>query len=116
MKADDVTPEFIQEGLQASDNKSDNADEALSTRITELETEVQTLTETVTTLTTERDNLQTENAELRELPGAESVTADKPAAELSAIVTDDLLDFANKNKGNTAAIAAKMVETGFYKK
>lgn len=113
LTAEDVTPEVIQAAIE---NAGDNADDTLSSQITQLETEIQTLNETITTLTTERDNLQTENAELRELPGTESVTTTKPATETSTIVTDDLLDFATKNKGNTAAIAAKMVETGFYKK
>ena len=110
LTAEDVTPEVIQAAIE---NVGDNADDTLSSQITELQTEIQTLTETVTTLTTERDTLQTENAELRELPGAESVTTAKPAIEATAVVTDDLLSFANANAGNTRAIAAKMVESGF---
>lgn len=109
LTAEDVTPEVIQASIE---NVGDNADDTLSSQITELQTEIQTLTETVTTLTTERDTLTTENAELRELPGTESVTTSKPATELSAETTDTVLEFANKNKGNTLAIAAEMKKAG----
>jgi len=109
LTAEDVTPEVIQAAIE---NVGDNADEALSTRITELETEVQTLNDTVTELTTERDELATEAATLRELPGADSVTTVKPAAEASAVETDTVLEFANKNKGNVLAIAAEMKKAG----
>jgi uncharacterized protein YlxW (UPF0749 family) len=112
LTAEDVTPEVIQAAIE---NEGDNADETLSTRITDLETKVQTLNDSVTTLTTERDNLQTEVEELRVLPGADSVTTSKPAAEAATIITDDLLSFATEHKGDTAAIAAKMIETGFIK-
>ena len=109
LTAEDVTPEVIQAAIE---NVGDNADETLSSQITDLQTEIQTLTETVSTLTTERDTLQTENAELRELPGTESVTTAKPATEASAAETDTVLEFANKNKGNVLAIAAEMTKAG----
>lgn len=109
LTAEDVTPEVIQAAIE---NEGEQV-LANDTRITELEAEVQALNETVTTLTSERDNLNTENAELRELPGAESVTTLKPTVEVTAVVSDDLLDFSNKNAGNTRAIAAKMLESGF---
>ena len=111
LTAEDVTPEVIQAAIE---NEGEHAP-ANDARITELEAEVQTLNTSVTELTTERDNLVTENASLRELPGADSVTAVKPEVEASTVVTDDLLDFANSHKGDTAAIAAKMIETGFIK-
>lgn len=110
LTAEDVTPEVIQAAIE---NVGDNADETLSSGIiTDQQTEIQSLTETVRTLTTERDNLQTEVEELRVLPGAESVTTVKPAAEINAETTDTVLEFAQKNKGNTLAIAAEMKKAG----
>ncbi|GEM_PF-247923 len=110
LTAEDVTPEVIQAAIE---NVGDNADETLSSEIiTNQQTEIQSLTETVRTLTTERDNLQTEVEELRVLPGAESVTTVKPAAEINAETTDTVLEFAQKNKGNTLAIAAEMKKAG----
>jgi len=109
LTADDVTLEVIQAAIE---NEGDNADDLLSTRITDLEAEVQTLNDSVTGLTTERDELAIEAASLRELPGAESVSTAKPAAEASAVETDTVLEFANKNKGNVLAIAAEMKKAG----
>jgi hypothetical protein len=110
LTAAEVTPEVI---LAALENEGVQADDTLSTRIIELEAEVQTLNDSVTELTTERDEFAAEADSLRLLPGAESVTASKPAAEATTVITDDLLNFAAEHKGDTAAIAAKMIETGF---
>jgi len=98
---EDVNPDVIAQALNTAGDDPDS-----DTRVSTLETEVRNLT-------AERDNLKAEVEELRILPGSESVTTKKPLAESSAVVSDELLDFANKNKGNTLSIAAKMVESGF---
>jgi len=113
MKADDVTPEFIEEALTASDNVK--VDETLSAKVKDLESKVETLNGTVTTVTKERDDLKSENAELRQLPGAESVSTEKPKAEASAVQGNELVSFLESNKGDTAAIAEKIVAEGLDK-
>lgn len=107
LKAEDVTPEVIQSAIE---NEGEQADETLSDRITELETTVGTLTTEKEELTTERDVLQTKVEALSALPGAESINTIKPAAEASAVETDDLLVFATNHAGDTMAIVEKMRE------
>lgn len=108
LKADEVTPEVILGGLE--DGGTDN---------TELTEKITTLESTVGTLTTEKEGLETENAQLKEkvealseLPGAESVSKGKPASEVTTTSTDTVLEFASKNKGNTLAIVAEMEKSG----
>lgn len=121
MKADDVTPEFIEEAFTASDNVK--VDATLSTKVTDLESEIKTLNATVTTVTKERDdfkseleNVKTENENLRALPGAESVveTTPKPKAEAGAqnLSSDQILVFAQKNPTDTAGIADLISKEG----
>jgi len=106
LKAEDVTLEVIRAVIN---NSANNA-------------EVTDLNEKLSTVTSERDNLQTQvndltekNSKLSELPGAESITAgDKPESDAGAKATEDeVLDFATKNQGNTSAIIAKMNEKGY---
>jgi len=88
----------------------------LATSVTELEGTVETLSSTVTELTTERDTLQTRVEELEKLPGAKSVikTPDANATGISA--QEEIVAFAETHKGDTAAIAAKIVELGLNQK
>lgn len=108
LKAEDVTPEVIENAL----NDADGDDAGTSEKINQLQSKADNLQEQLNTVTGERDALQTEVEELRELPGADSVSTKKPKAEASAVVTDDLLSFAQSNKGNTMGILAKMKEDG----
>lgn len=114
MTADDVTPEFIQEALTAGDEVK--ADEELSAKVNDLQGKVDTLTSDVANVTKERDDLQSEVKQLRELPGAESVveTTARPKAEAGAIAGsgDEILDFAKKNPTDTASIAAMISKEG----
>jgi prefoldin subunit 5 len=110
VEAADVTLENIQAVINADEPP---VDETAVARITELEGTLETLNSTVTELTTERDALQTKVEALSALPGAESITAVKPAAEASAVETNDLLAFATEHKGDTMAIAEKMREAGY---
>lgn len=107
MEASDVTPEAITAVFDQNPPAGAPASEVeeLNATITQLQDQLQAAE-------AERDQLQTENESLRQLPGAESVSG-APAVEPTAVVTDELLSFANANAGNTAAIAAKMIETGF---
>ena len=119
MKADDVTPEFIQQVITAGENVK--VDEVLSTKVTDLESKIETLNGTVTTVTTERDDLKSEletvkseNDKLRELPGAESVveTTAKPKAEVTAVVGNETLAYAKAHGDDFAGIAAKLKAEG----
>lgn len=107
LKPEDVTLEVIEAAIS-----SDVEDPALQSAVTTLEGTVEQLNETITSLTTERDDLASQVAALSELPGAESVSTAKPAAEASAVETDTVVEFANKNKGNTLAIVAEMEKAG----
>jgi hypothetical protein len=113
MKADDVTPEFLEEALTASDNVK--VDETLSAKVTELESKVETLNGTVASVTKERDDLKSENAELRLLPGSESVSTEKPRVEASAVQGNELVSFFKSKEGDTVAIAEKIVSEGLDK-
>lgn len=108
LKAEDVTPEVIENAL----NDTGGNDAGSGEKITQLETQVNNLQEQLNTVKGERDALQTEVEELRELPGSDSVTVKNPKAEPSAEATDDVLEFARANAGNILAIAAKMQESG----
>jgi len=110
VEAADVTLENVQAVINA---EVQEVDETASIRVTELEETVGTLTTEKEELTIERDALQTKVKALSALPGAESITAVKPAAEASAIETDDLIAFATEHKGDTMAIAARMREAGY---
>jgi len=105
LTAEDVTLEVIQGAMSADDAAS-------AARVLELEASEGVLNSTIATLTTERDSLQSQVDAFAEIPGAESAAGKKPAAEATAVATDDVLEFAIKNKGNTLAIAAKMKEAG----
>lgn len=119
MKAEDVTPEFIQQVITASENVK--SDDTLSTQITDLESKIETLNGTVTTVTKERDDfkseldtVKSENEKLRDLPGAESVveTTAKPKAEVSAVVGNETLEYAKSNPNDFSGIAAKLKADG----
>ena len=88
----------------------------LAASVTELEGTVETLNSTVTELTTERDTLQTRVEELEKLPGAKSVAkiAEGDATGLSA--QEEIVAFAEAHAGDTALIAAKIVELGLNQK
>jgi len=115
LKAEDVTPEVIEDAIS---NDEPAGEGASAERVTELEATIATMTTEALTLTSERDamiverdTLKTENAALSKLPGAESVVT-IPVAEASAATSDTLVEFANKNKGNTLAIVAEMKKNG----
>ena len=110
VEASDVTLENIQAVINAEETAGDDI---LQAAVTELEGTIETLNSTVTELTTERDALQTKVEALSALPGAESINAVKPAAEASAVETDDLIAFATEHAGDTIAIANKMREAGY---
>ena len=60
------------------------------------------------------DALQAENEQLRSLPGAGTVTSQKPKADAPGGTDDDtLLAFARKHAGDTRAIVAEMKEQGY---
>lgn len=107
LKPEDVTLEVIEAAIS-----SDVEDPALQSAVTTLEGTVEKLNGQITSLTTERDDLASQVATLSELPGAESVSTAKPEAEASAVETDTVIEFANKNKGNTLAIVAEMEKAG----
>jgi len=107
LKPEDVTLEVIEAAIS-----SDVEDPALQSAVSTLEGTVEQLNGTITSLTTERDDLASQVAALSDLPGAESVSIVKPAAEASAVETDTVVEFANKNKGNTLAIVAEMEKAG----
>jgi len=119
MKAEDVTPEFVQEVIEASDNVK--VDDKLSTKVEDLNSKIETLNGTVTTVTKERDDfkseldtVKSENEKLRDLPGAESVvdTTAKPKAEVTAVVGNETLEYAKNHKDDFAGIAAKLKADG----
>lgn len=102
LKPEDVTLEVIEAAIS-----SDVEDPALQSAVTTLEGTVEQLNGTITSLTTERDDLASQVAALSELPGAESVSTAKPAAEASSVETDTTLDYAQKNPTDTAGIAER---------
>jgi len=107
LKPEDITLEVIEAAIL-----SDVEDPALQSAVTNLEGTVEQLNGTITSLTTERDELASQVEALSELPGAESVSTAKPDAEASSVETDTVVEFANKNKGNTLAILAQMEKEG----
>lgn len=109
LTAAEVTPEVI---LGVINDEGGNDDSALSNRVTELEGTVETLTTTNEELTAENAELKETVETLSDLPGADSVTTVKPKAEATAVATDSVVEFANKNKGNTLAIVAEMEKAG----
>jgi len=110
-EADEVIPEVV-EPVVNDEPETDQVAEQL----TELQSQIETMTIQMNELVQERDALLALNSQLMDLPAVESVTATRPAAEASAVATDDLLEFAMAHKGDTVAIAARLVETGFYRK
>ena len=108
LKAEDITLEVIQEVI-SSGADSDNASE-----ITELKTKLENITSERDTLKTDLTNLTEENTELKKLPGAKSVTDEKPKADTGAEEDEDaILAFADKHASDTAAIISKMKEANY---
>ena len=117
LKAEEVTLDIIQSAI--SGNAGEEPEVQSTERIKELESEVSKLKDEKSKVDIELestkkdlDEAKSTIEELEELPGSESVSTKKPKAEASAVVTDDLLSFAQSNKGDTTAILAKMKEEG----
>ena len=129
IKAEEVTPEFINSALATSSDEGVSAEkiqelegtiESLTKERDELKSANETLTSdldseksTNSTLQSEVDELKADNEALSKLPAGQSVAGKKGKQESNAALEDELLVFAQAHKGDTIAIAAKMQELGY---
>lgn len=105
LKPEDVTMETIEELMQ--NDSSDETDPELQLRFETLQTDYNTVVQ-------ERDGLQEQVTNLLNAAGEDPAVITS-TGEASG-KTETLLDFANKNKGDTAAIIMAAQEDGFLPK